>query len=117
MMTINILGLLLIAAIVWWFWIYKTEEISVSGDEITIIVENGIYQPSRIKLPTGKPTTVHFLRKDTSPCSATVIIPDIGISEDLPINKTTSIKIPPLDMGEYPFHCQMQMYKGLFLVE
>ena len=117
MMIINVLGLLLIAIIVWWFWLYKTEEASVSDDEITIIVENGIYQPSRIKLPAGQPSTIHFLRKDESPCSAMVLIPDLEITEELVLDKSTSIILPAMDKGEYPFHCQMQMYRGTLLVE
>jgi len=117
MIVINVFGLLLIAVIIWWFWLYKTDGVSISDDEITIIVENGIYQPSRIKLPADQQTVINFLRKDASPCSATVQIPDFEITEELALNKITSVTLPPLDKGEFPFHCQMQMYKGTLLVE
>jgi len=117
MMLINITGLLLIALIVWWFWLFKEKEISASDDEIIIRVENGTYQPSRIKLAEGQPATIQFLRKDASPCAATVIVPDFEISTELPMNKISRIVLPVLSKGEYPFHCQMQMYKGTLIVE
>ena len=117
MMIINLLGLMLIAIIIWWFWLYKAKEVTISEDRSIIVVENGIYQPSRIKLLAGQHTKIHFFRKDASPCSATVLIPDLEITKELAINKKTSINLPPLDKGEYPFHCQMQMYKGTLVVE
>lgn len=117
MMMINIAGLLLIALIIWWFWLYKSDEVLASDTEISIIIENGTYQPSRIKVPADTEIKIYFIRKDVSPCSATVLIPDFEIAEELALNKTTVVSLPPLEVGEYPFHCQMQMYKGTLLVE
>ncbi len=117
MLIINSLGILLIALIVWWFWLYKSKETAVSDDQITVIVENGIYQPSRIKLPAGQSVSICFLRKDPGPCSATLVIPDAEISQELPLNKAMLVELPAMEKGEHPFHCQMQMYKGKFLVE
>lgn len=117
MITINILGLLLIALIVWWFWLYREKTIEISDGEIRIVVENGTYEPAKIKLKAGQPISIQFLRKDASPCAGTVLLPALEISQELPLNKSVSIKLPELKKGEYPFHCQMQMYKGAFIVE
>jgi plastocyanin domain-containing protein len=117
MLTVNLLGISLIILIVWWFWLYKPQGVSASGEQITILVENGSYQPSRIKLPSGQPVIVRFLRKDASPCAASVLIPDAEISQDLPLNKGVLVELPAMEKGEHHFHCQMQMYKGIFLVE
>ena len=117
MLTINILGILLIILIVWWFWLYKPKEVSVSSEQITILVDNGIYLPARIRLPSGQTNAVRFLRKDASPCSASVLVPGVEIGVDLPLNKGVVIDLPPMKKGEYNFHCPMQMYKGIFLVE
>ena len=117
MMIINILGLLLIGLIVWWFWMYKPREITVSEGAITVLVEDGTYQPSRIKLAAGQPATIRFMRKDASPCAGTVIFSDFDISEELPLNQFKSIVLPVMENGEYAFNCQMQMYRGTLLVE
>ncbi len=117
MMLINLLGVLLVGFIVWWFWLFKGKELSVSEGEILITVNDGIYLPARIKVPKGKTITLQFLRKDASPCAGTLLIPDFDISTELPLNRPSSIALPALKKGEYPFHCQMQMYKGILIVE
>lgn len=116
MMIINLLGFLLIALIVWWFWIYKPKAVSADKNTMTVIVDNGTYMPSRIQIPVGHSTTLRFIRKDASPCAATVMFADFGISEELPLNKPKDIRLPPLDSGTYAFTCQMQMYRGELIV-
>ena len=117
MLILNIVGLALILLIIWWFWLYKAKEVDVEDGTITVMVENGTYQPSRIKLPAEQPATILFLRKDETPCAGTVLFPDFDISEDLPLNRTTKIVLPELSKGEYEFNCQMQMYRGTLIVE
>lgn len=117
MLIVNILGVSLIVLIIWWFWLYKPKKVSVSNETIIVLVENGTYQPSRIRLKAGQEATISFLRKDTSPCAASVLIPDVEISKDLPLNKIVRIQLPAMEEGEYDFHCQMQMYRGTLLVD
>mgnify|MGYP003385537816 CR=1 FL=1 len=117
MLIINISGVLLIALIVWWFWLYKPKDVAISGQGVTVVVEDGNYQPSRIKLPSGAPVTVNFLRHDAGPCADIVLFPDFNISEELPLGKNKSIALPAMEKGEYPFHCQMQMYQGILIVD
>jgi plastocyanin domain-containing protein len=117
MLIVNLAGLALIGLIVWWFWLYKAQEVAVDDAAMVIVVENGTYQPARILLPANQATQLHFLRKDASPCSEMLIFPDLDISESLPVNKSRAIALPPLAKGEYPFHCQMQMYRGVLKVE
>ena len=116
MMIINLLGLLLIALIVWWFWIYKPPVVLAEKNTITVVVANGSYEPSKIQLAAGQNTIVRFVRKDPSPCAATVVFADFDISEELPLNNPKEINLPPLVPGEYPFSCQMQMYRGVLIV-
>ncbi|OMH31770.1 cupredoxin domain-containing protein [Motiliproteus sp. MSK22-1] len=117
MVIINIVGLLLIGLIVWWFWLYKPAEVRAEEGVITVIVEDGAYQPSRISLPAGLPAKICFLRKDASPCAGTVVFADFNISEELPLNKQKEINLPAMTAGNYDFTCQMQMYRGALLVE
>ncbi|GAB5450265.1 MAG: cupredoxin domain-containing protein [Halioglobus sp.] len=116
MIITNILGLLLIALIVWWFWLYKPEAVASDGAQIIIKVADGIYEPAQISLPAGVQTSIGFLRTDESPCSAVVVFPDLDISEDLPVGTLKEVLIPELESGEYPFTCQMQMYRGNLVV-
>ncbi len=118
LLIINLAGLAVIALIIYWFWIYKPKDVQAKDqDVIKITVEDGIYQPSRIKLPADTEITLEFNRKDETPCAEMVIFPELDISESLPINKTKTIKLKKLKKGSYQFHCQMQMYKGELHVE
>ena len=117
MIIVSLAGLALIALVVWWFWLYKPTEVALDDEALVIVVENGTYQPSHIKLPANQAAELQFLRKDDSPCSEMLLLPVLEISENLPLNKLTRISLPPLAAGEYEFHCQMQMYRGLLKVE
>ena len=46
-----------------------------------------------------------------------LLLPDLEISESLPLNKIKTIELPLLEAGEYDFHCQMKMYRDSLKVE
>jgi len=118
LLIINIAGLAVIALIIYWFWIYKPKDVQAKDqDIITIMVEDGVYQPSRISVPADTEISLEFKRKDKTPCEEIVIFPELNISESLPINKAKTIKLKKLEKVNYQFHCQMQMYKGELHVE
>lgn len=117
MIIVNLAGLILIALIVWWFWLYRPPQTTLDESGLVIRVENGTYLPSHIKVPANQPFSLQFLRTDASPCSEMLLIPDLQLSETLPLNKNKSIKLPALAKGQYAFHCQMQMYRGQLIVE
>ena len=118
MMIINLIGLVLIGLVVWWFWLYNpAKAVDTSTEDITIIVDNGIYQPARVKVEAGRETSLKFLRKDGSPCASTVLFPEFEVNADLPLDSTKSVSLPPMSSGEYPFHCPMKMYSGILVVE
>jgi len=117
MIVINVLGLALIALIVWWFWLYQPRGAELGQEALLVVVDNGTYQPSLIKLPANQAVSLNFLRKDASPCAEMLLIPALQVSETLPLNKTRRVDLPPMEKGDYDFHCQMQMYRGQLKVE
>jgi len=117
MLWINLAGVALIAVIVWWFWIYKSVGVAMQEGVIEVVVKDGVYHPSKIKIPANKGTTITFERKDPSSCAETLVIPDLEINATLPLNKKVSVKIPASVPGRYDFHCQMKMYIGELIVE
>lgn len=112
-LLVNVSGLLLMAAIVWWFWLYRPSlTAQPDAGTVQITVENGIYSPDRISVPVNQPTTLRFLRKDSSACAATVIFDELDISTELPLDEAKEIVITPTTPGHYSFSCSMQMYRG-----
>jgi len=113
---VNLIGIFLIVGIVWWFWIMKPKTKLVEGAIQKIVVENGVYSPSRIRIRAGIPVSLSFLRKDPSPCAEKVIFQTPSISKDHELNKETVLNLT-LEKGEYEFTCQMQMYRGKVIAE
>ncbi len=112
-LMVNLVGLLLMAGIVWWFWLYHRAPAALAeGGAIQITVEHGVYVPDRVRIPVNKPTTLRFLRKDPSSCAAMVVFDGLGLSAALPVGEVTEVVVAPSKAGEYRFSCQMQMYRG-----
>ena len=111
--AVNTAGVVMIALIVWWFWMSRPKARSESGARpIEVLVDNGVYTPSRIEVPVGRPIILRFLRKDASPCAEKVLFDDFNIAADLPVDVPTDVVVIPKEPGEFEFTCQMHMYRG-----
>jgi plastocyanin domain-containing protein len=116
MLMINVIGALLIVAIIYWFWLYKPKQVQSNDNKVTITVNSGVYQPAHIKVTANKEVQLTFDRQDSAPCAETVILPELNISKTLAMGDKNTVKLRALKVGEYNFHCQMQMYKGTLTV-
>lgn len=118
-LTINLIGCALIALIIWWFWLSRSgqQKAAAATEEATIVVDAGVYTPSVVHARAGKPLTLHFDRRDPSPCAEQVVFHGLEVSEFLETGKTTTVRLNDLPPGEYRFTCQMQMYQGRLLVD
>lgn len=118
-LIVNFTGFILIAGVIWWFWLYRPHsDVKASMNApVNIIVEDGVYVPAVISATVGYPLILKFLRKDSSPCSKTVLFEDFGISEELPLNQEKEIVITPTKAGVFEFTCQMKMYRGTLEIQ
>ena len=115
---VNLVGLILIGLIIWWFWLSKRHSSATKvTDKIEIKVHNGIYEPALVETKINTPITLSFFRTDPTPCSEFVIFQSLNISQQLPLNKITNIKLNLKTPGEYEFTCQMGMYRGKLIVK
>jgi plastocyanin domain-containing protein len=115
-LIVNLVGLVLIGLIVWWFWLSKPRAQRAASGVIDVIVDGGVYTPARIEAAAGQPLHLRFLRKDPSPCAEKVLFDDLGIAADLPVGQPVEITVTPKQAGEYAFTCQMRMYRGTLVV-
>lgn len=114
---INLAGIGLMAAIIWWFWLSRPATVQRGGGVIDVLVDDGVYSPSRIEVPVNQQVTLRFLRKDPSPCAEQVIFSDFGVSAELPVDEYKDVLLIPDKQGEFDFTCQMQMYRGTLVVK
>ena len=114
------LGLAFIVGELWWFLAPHGSGVEArrgldGRQEVTITVDGG-YDPSRIRVVAGQPLRLIFHRIDPSSCVAQVIFPDFQRSLDLPLEASNSIDLLPAEPGLYPFHCGMNLVRGLLEV-
>lgn len=88
----------------------------MSHNNIVSILVDGGYTPSSITVSKGKPVTLSIIRKDPSSCLDQLIIPQWNIVKALPLNKELKITFTPNEVGEFPFHCGMNMFHGKIIV-
>ena len=77
---VTVLGLGLIAFIIWFFWLKRTKgmraaETSGGYQEAMILVKGG-YTPDTIIVRHGRPVRLNFRREETAGCSDKVIFAD-----------------------------------------
>ncbi|GMR10686.1 MAG: hypothetical protein BMS9Abin28_1508 [Anaerolineae bacterium] len=117
---VNLSGLIIIAWVVWYFWMYRKEGVQVvetSGVQEAVIRVKGGYDPDVIVVKRGKPVRLHFNRQESAMCSEMVVFDQIDQSAKLPEGETVTIEFTPEKRGEIPFQCQMGMLRGKVIVQ
>ncbi|WP_018142497.1 HAD-IC family P-type ATPase [Alloscardovia criceti] len=119
MVFVYLAGAVIISAALLWFFFspQKGAQTTVEGHTQRIAVDvHGSYSPALIQAQAGKPLTIDFNRKDSGECTSHVVFSDLGIDAYLPSQRQTSITLPPLEAGDYPFACGMNMVHGMLRV-
>jgi len=117
---VNLSGLIIIALIVWYFWMYRKQGVQVAetaGVQEAVIRVKGGYDPDVIVVKRGKPVRLHFNRQESAICSEMVVFDQIDQSAKLPEGETVTIEFTPEKRGEIPFQCQMGMLRGKVIVQ
>ncbi len=80
------------------------------------ITEQG-YTPASIKLRSGVPARITFLRTTDATCATEVVISEYGINRSLPLNQSVVVSFTPKKAGEFTFTCGMNMMRGKLIVQ
>jgi plastocyanin domain-containing protein len=118
---VTLLGLALIGFIVWFFWLKKSKgtaaSVGSSGVQEAMILVKGGYTPDVIVVKAGRPVRLNFRREETASCSEMLLLPAFSKSVKLPTGENVAVEFTPDKPGEYPFSCQMGMFRGRLIVE
>lgn len=116
-----VVGLALIAFIVWFFWLVKAKGVRAAaasgGYQEQMVLVKGGYTPDVIVVEAGKPVRLNFVRQESASCSEMVLLPAFGKSAKLPEGQAVAIEFLPKERGEFEFACQMGMFRGKVVVE
>ena len=118
---VDLLGLGLIAFIVWFFWLVRAKGVRAAvtsgGYQEQMVLVKGGYTPDVIVVEAGKPVRLNFVRQESVSCSEMVLLPAFNRSATLPEGQTVPVEFLPKDRGEFEFSCQMGMFRGRLIVE
>lgn len=113
-------GAALLVAIYVFFFGKRRAVVAAAGQggaqTVTVVVQGG-YKPDLIVARKGVPLRLVFDRRETSPCSDEIVLPEFGIRRALPAHAKTELSITPAREGEFEFTCGMNMLHGKILVE
>ena len=116
-----IIGLLLVAFTVWFFWLKHTKGVRAAetsgGYQEAMILVRGGYTPDTIIVSRGRPVRLNFRREETASCSDKVVFEHFGKSAELPTGELVAVELMPKEAGEFAFACPMGMFRGRLIVE
>lgn len=119
--VVNLVGLALIAFIVWFFWLVRATGVKAAaasaGYQEQMVLVKGGYTPDVIVVQRGRPVRLNFVRQESASCSEMVLLPAFNKSAKLPEGETVPVEFLPTEPGEYEFACQMGMFRGRLIVE
>ena len=87
---------------------------------IEVSVTKRGFNPDTINVPANKPITLVFTRKTDETCTKSVVLKlDDGkkIERELPLDKAVEIAITFPKAGKLGYACNMDMAKGVIVVE
>jgi len=120
-MVVDVVGLALIAFIIWFFWLVKQKGVRATltsgGYQEQMVLVKGGYTPDVIVVERGKPVRLNFVRQESASCSEMVLLPAFNKNAQLPEGQTVPVEFLPTEPGEYDFACQMGMFRGKLVVE
>jgi plastocyanin domain-containing protein len=85
---------------------------AATGRVIEITASTAGYSPATIEAKAGEDITLRFTRTTTSECLSEVVIPDLKIKKELPVNTPVDVPVKFDKAGSYGFQCGMAMVKG-----
>ena len=82
----------------------------VDGKQIIEIKAKGGYTPRQSVAKAGLPTVLRLNTKGTFDCSAVILIPSLGINQNLPASGVTDIDLGSPATGKLDGFCGMGMF-------
>ena len=93
--------------------------VKTDATHVAITVTSKGFEPAKVAVPKGVPTTLIFTRTSDDTCAKQVVI-DTGaekIKKDLPLNQPVEIAATFPNAGDLQYQCGMNMVSGAISVQ
>ncbi len=75
------------------------------------------FSPAEIHVKKGEKVKLVFTRTTDRTCATSVHIRDLGVSQELPLNKPVAVTLEPKKAGKFRYSCSMDMIAGTLVVD
>lgn len=84
---------------------------------VKIAVTDRGFEPQEITVQQGRPVTLLVTRKVDATCVKEIVIQDVGVRQELPLNQEVAVSFTPEKRGELRYACPMDMVAGTITVQ
>ena len=97
--------------------VQRADETAASVQAAKILVTDTGFEPATVRLQSGRPARLTFVRTSDKSCATEVVFPSLNIRRALPLNEPVTIELPAASSGSIAFVCGMNMLRGAIAVE
>jgi cupredoxin-like protein len=97
--------------------VHSAGETAASVQAAKILVTDKGFEPETVRLQSGRPARLTFVRTSDKSCATKVVFPSLNIRRALPLNEPVTIELAAASSGSIAFVCGMNMLKGAIAVE
>jgi plastocyanin domain-containing protein len=88
-----------------------------AANQVDITITSEGFQPAEIQAKAGVPLHLVITRTTDRTCARQIVIRDLGVRRDLPLNQAVAIDITPKQTGQLRYACGMDMVSGVIIVK
>lgn len=89
---------------------------ALNAADYSVTVDEDGFHPATIEVPAGTSVTIAFTRATEDGCGHELVLPDLGIRRDLPLNEAVAVNVVTPTSGRISFTCGMGMMRGAIVV-
>lgn len=89
---------------------------STHGRSVEVEVGAHGYTPSEVTATAGEALHLVFRRTTDEGCGQELVLPDLDVRRDLPLNEPVAVDVTMPASGSLAFTCGMGMYQGALVV-
>ena len=84
--------------------------------KITVTVTKNGFEPNEIKVKDKSHVILQITRKTETTCATNIMLKDLNIKKDLPLNQQVDVDLGVLKKGDISFACGMNMITGHIII-
>ena len=88
-----------------------------TANQVDITITSDGFQPAEIQARAGVPLHLVITRTTDKTCAKEIVIKDLGVRKELPLNQAVAIDVTPKQTGQLRYACGMDMVSGVIIVK